>query len=101
MFPYETVTRSALFVKAIRRVGRQSPAASGYRRLESSTEREFRDLHNSINYRFERVNARLETIEARIEAFGHRMDNRASSTPANDNTPPLDTSTTTTASSTQ
>jgi hypothetical protein len=37
-------------------------------------EREFRDLHHSINHRFERVSARLETIEARIEVFSRRTD---------------------------
>jgi chaperonin cofactor prefoldin len=42
--------------------------------LARATEREFRDLHHSINHRFERVSARLETIEARIEVFSRRMD---------------------------
>jgi hypothetical protein len=37
--------------------------------LARGTEREFRDLHHSINHRFERVSARLEAIEARIEFF--------------------------------
>jgi septation ring formation regulator EzrA len=43
--------------------------------LARTMEREFRDLHHSINYRFERVNERLETIEAKIEAFSRRVDN--------------------------
>jgi hypothetical protein len=42
--------------------------------LARGTEREFRDLHHSINHRFERVSARLETIEARIEVFSRRTD---------------------------
>ena len=42
--------------------------------LARTTEREFRDLHHSLNHRFERVSARLETIEARIEVFSRRMD---------------------------
>jgi ABC-type uncharacterized transport system substrate-binding protein len=42
-----------------------------------TTEREFRDLHHSINHRFERVSGRLETIEARIEVFSRRVDDEA------------------------
>jgi chaperonin cofactor prefoldin len=42
--------------------------------LARATEREFSDLHHSINHRFERVSARLETIEARIEVFSRHMD---------------------------
>lgn len=42
--------------------------------LARATEREFRDLHHSINYRFERANERLEVIEGKIEAFARRVD---------------------------
>ena len=41
--------------------------------LARATEREFRDLHHSINHVRARQ-AHLETIEARIEVFSRRMD---------------------------
>lgn len=39
--------------------------------LARATEREFRDLHHSINHRFERVSARLEGTH---RVFSRRMD---------------------------
>ena len=42
--------------------------------LARATEREFRDLHHSIDYRFERVNERLEVLDGKMEGFAHRMD---------------------------
>jgi hypothetical protein len=42
--------------------------------LARSTEREFRDLHHSINYRFERAHEQLDTIEGKIGAFARRVD---------------------------
>jgi hypothetical protein len=37
--------------------------------LARATEQGFRDLHHSINYRFERVSERLEVLEGKLESF--------------------------------
>jgi hypothetical protein len=42
--------------------------------LARATEREFRDLHHSLDYRFERTNERLDILDGKMEAFGRRVD---------------------------